>query len=279
MKTMLLFLLVIIVSAVFTTCGGRPDEPEKEVHEVPFAAIAPVIDGIGNDAAWEKAKWRPINQVWLGGGNASETNLSPPPAGTFSGWYKIVWTEDSLYFLVEIMDTHLSLNRIADPYDEIFNDDCLELFINEEAKGGNHEANNIAFAYHLSYDGESVMDYVAGRGNTGPFQNNYINRSHHVKYKIGNLDLPNKKSISGNNVYIWETEMKVFNKNYPINGNSDYTPETLYEGKEIGYAVAYCNAGPSKKREYFMGSVFIPGIKKNVAYQDASVFGKMKLVK
>ena len=256
--------------------GSNPGQYDYTAH---FAAAAPVIDGVGDDAAWGKAEWKPINQVWLGGGNASQSNLTPPPAGTYSGRFKIVWTEDRLYYLVEIKDTYLSLTRLADPYDQIYNDDCLELFINEDGLGGMHENNNNAFAYHMSYDGVNAMDYVAGQNNNSPFKNSYIARNHHMKYKIGNLDLSNKKSIDGSNVYTWEIEMKVFNKNYPIGGNPSYKPEKLFENKKMGFAVAYCNAGKTNSREYFMGSMAISGSNKNVAYQNAGVFAKLRLAK
>jgi len=233
-----------------------------------------VIDGVGDDPAWEKAEWKAINYVWLGGGTASETNLTPPSAADYSGRFKIVWTESSLYYLVEIKDTYLSLTRIEDPYNQIYNDDCLELFINEDGKGGMHENNNTAFAYHMSYDGINAMDYVAGKNNNPPFINSYIARNHHVKYVIGNRD-----NANGSHLYTWEVEMKVFDKNYPINGDVNYKPVKLSEDKIMGFAVAYCNAGTSNNREYFIGSMNIEGSEKNVAYQNASVFAKLRLVK
>jgi len=259
--------------------GGNPIDSAQFDYEAPFVQTAPVIDGNGDDSAWTQAEWKPIDQVWLGGGNASPSNLTPPPAADYSGRFKIVWTEDRLYYLVEIKDTYLSLTRLANPYNQIYNDDCLELFINEEGKGGMHENNNIAFAYHMSYDGVSAMDYVTGQNNNSPFTNGYIARNHHVNYKIGNLDLANKKSVDGTHLYTWEIEMKIFNKNYPIAGNADYTPEKLSQNKTMGFAVAYCNAGKSNSREYFMGNVFISGANKNVAYQNADVFAKLRLVK
>jgi len=137
-----------------------------------------------------------------------------------------------------------------------------------------HEDNNTAFAYHMSYDGISAMDYVAGKNNSPPFKNSYIARNHHVKYKIGN-----RNNANGSDLYTWEVEMKIFDKNYPINGDVNYKPVKLTEGKILGFAVAYCNAGKSNNRESFMGSMHIEGADKNVAYQNASVFAKLHLVK
>jgi len=269
------FSIIPVFCIGFAACGsGGSADFGQDDYTAYFAETAPVIDGKGNDPAWGKARWKPIDYVWLGGGNASQSNLTPPPAGTYSGRFKIVWTEDRLYYLVEIKDTNLSLTRIADPYNEIYNDDCLELFINEDGKGGMHENNNNAFAYHLSYDGVNVMDYVAGQNNNTPFKNSYIARNHHINYKIGNRDNADKSDI-----YTWEIEMKVFDKNYPIGGSQNYPPVKLKENKVMGFAVAYCNAGTSNRREYFMGSMFIEGDNKNVAYQNAGVFAKLILAK
>jgi len=169
------------------------------------------------------------------------------------------------------------------PYDHPEEDDCLELFINSNGLGGNHVNNNIAIAYHMKLDEENAMDYVSGQSNSLPFQSGYIKRNHHLNYKIGNLDLPNKKSIDGSNIYTWEVEMKIYPETLPTNDNPDTNPPAepikLEEGKIMGFAVAYCNAGKSGKREYFMGSVFIDGADKNLAYKDASVFAKLHLVK
>ncbi|MCL2185371.1 MAG: CBM9 family sugar-binding protein [Treponema sp.] len=272
--------IIPVICIGLAACEPVPNTSEYD-YEAPFADMAPVIDGKGDDEAWEKAEWRPINQVWLGGGNASSSNLTPPSAADYSGRFKIVWTEDRLYYLVEIKDTFLVHGRA--PYKNPEEDDCLELFINSNGLGGNHLNNNIAIAYHMKLDEENAMDYVSGQSNSLPFQNGYIKRNHHLNYKIGNLDLPNKKSIDGTNIFTWEVEMKIYPATLPINDNPETTPPAepmkLTEGKTMGFAVAYCNAGKSNKREYFMGSMFIPGSDKNVAYQDASVFAKLHLKK
>ncbi|MCL2801136.1 MAG: CBM9 family sugar-binding protein [Treponema sp.] len=285
----ILILIFIISLAGFMACETNNSNTNGEKvlgpydYEAPFAQTAPVIDGRGNDPVWERARWMPIDQVWLGGGNASSSNLTPPPEGTFSGRFKIVWTEERLYFLVEILDTYLSLTRISDPYNDMYQDDCLELFIDESGLGRNHLANNTAFAYHLSYDGVSVADYVSPLPNVSTpipgtadiARNGYILRNNHLRFAIGNRNNENRS-----NVYTWEVEMKVFDENHPVRHNPpNYPPVRLYEGKTMGFAVAYCNAGPSNQREYFMGSVFIPGANKNRAYMNANVFAKLHLVK
>jgi hypothetical protein len=148
----------------------------------------------------------------------------------------------------------------------------------------------------MKLDGENAMDYMQGagiQGNVHPFRNGYIKRNHHVNYRIGNLDLNRLnngiregKSIDGSNIYVWEVEMKIYPSTLDIRDNPETTPpaawETLTEGRMMRFAVAYCDADLTGSREYFMGSVFIPGATanaRNQAYQTADVFARMYLVK
>jgi hypothetical protein len=239
-----------------------------------FTDIPPVIDGNGSDPVWEKAQWKPIDQVWIT--PTGTTFPTPPTTENFSGRFKILWTAERLYYLVEITDNIKSVTRqTVNPYNEPYQDDCLELFINEDGLGGSHEANNNAFAYHMCFDGENVMDYVSGQ-NASPFQNGYVKRNHHMDYVIG--ETPPK--------YIWEVALKVYDKNCPVNDNPDSQPPTvpvtLTDGKMMRFAIAYNDADNTHAREYFMGSVFIEGNNanaRNKAYQNASVFAKLYLVK
>jgi hypothetical protein len=223
-------------------------------YAAPFAETAPVIDGKGNDPAWNKAGWKPIDQEWLG-------NIPSPDV--FSGRYKMVWTEDRLYYLVEIVDHYISTTRIDTPLNEIYNDDCLELFINEDALGGNHERSHNAFAYHMSFDGKSVVD-LNTKG-----QSFFV--SDHLNYVIGNEP--------GSTLYTWEVEMKIFDKTFDEDNPDKNAPVKLRDGKVMGFAVAYCDADEKNTRERFIGSVYIPGENKNVGWQDASVFAKLYLIK
>jgi hypothetical protein len=285
------FSSALIIAMGFTACdpdNSNTDNSEETngitLTEFDYAArfteTPPVIDGNGNDTVWEKAEWKPIDQVWK---TPTANQFNPPTPENFSGRFKILWTAERLYYLVEITDNIKSVSRqTINPYNEPYEDDCLELFINEDGKGGNHVNNNNAFAYHLCFDGLNAMDYVGGQQNVPPFQNGYIKRNHHVNYKIGETAAP---------VYIWEIELKVYDKTCPINDNPDNhdpaltKPVTLTEGKKMGFAVAYNdsdNGSNPNKREYFMGSVFVPGNtdnERNQAYQNASVFAKLYLVK
>lgn len=220
-------------------------------YTAPFAETVPVIDGKSDDPAWKKAEWNPIDQVWLG-------NI--PNSNVYSGRYKMVWTEDRLYYLVEIVDNYISTTRSDTPLVDYYKDDCLELFIDENHSGGDHERNYNAFAYHMSFGGVNVVD-LNTKGQAQLYND-------HLNYKIN----------QNGTTYTWEVEMKVFDDKYDETSDKN-VPVKLYAGKELGFAIAYCDADETNDRERFIGSVNIPGENKNVAWQNASVFAKLTLAK
>ncbi len=96
------------------------------------------IDGLANEVSWQLAKWQPIDNLILG---------TEPSKDDFSGRFKIMWDEEQLYLLVEITDDIL-FDQHADPRHLYWDDDCLEVFLDEDASGGNHQYNFNAFACH-----------------------------------------------------------------------------------------------------------------------------------
>ena len=216
-------------------------------YAAPFAETTPVIP------AYEKAEWKPIDQLWLG---------DMPGSDVFSGRYKIVWTEDRLYFLVEITDNYISTTRKDTPLVEVYNDDCLELFIDEDASGGNHERSYNAFSYHMSFGGENVVD-LNTKGESQLYND-------HLSYSVTHIE--------DTGTYVWQVEMKIFDDTYDEKNPGANIPVKLYDGKVLGFAIAYCDADDKNTRERFVGSVYIEGEDKNVAWQDANVFAKLYLV-
>ncbi|MEN0006928.1 MAG: sugar-binding protein, partial [Bacteroidota bacterium] len=91
-------------------------------------------------------------QRWLG---------EPYTDEDFSGRYKLTWSEDFIYILAEIQDDTL-IDIHEDGLDRYWDDDCLEIFIDEDHSGGNHQYSHNAFAYHIALDGK-VVDIV-GKG-------------------------------------------------------------------------------------------------------------------
>lgn len=89
----------------------------------------PTIDGIAEEAVWANVEWLLLDQIWIGGQLASED---------FFGRYKLLWDENNLYVLAEITDDTL-VDTHADGLSRYWDDDCLEIFVDEDASGGNHQ--------------------------------------------------------------------------------------------------------------------------------------------
>lgn len=206
----------------------------------------PIIDGVGDDSCWQNTIWLPLQERWLG---------APYSTDDFEGYYKVTWNADALYVLVKIHDDIL-LDDHKDPLDSWWDDDCIEVFIDEDNSGGEHQYNYNAFAYHISLTGD-VIDYGPGE------------IPHNFK------DHVTSKRITTGKDSIWELKILLFDNSYSDENSNQ--PVSLTVNKEIGFAIAYCDNDHSKTRENFIGSVFIPGEDKNRGYIDAGVFGTLLL--
>ncbi|WMJ71619.1 sugar-binding protein [Cytophagaceae bacterium ABcell3] len=244
-----------------TTSNNESSTEDAEKNTIPaayyengdYAALRaskdPVIDGYGNEEDWDLVPWKTMDHVWLG---------EEPSPEDLSGRYKMLWTDSRLYFLVEITDDSLS-NQREDPFDDWWEDDCLELFIDEDHSGGNHQFNHSAFAYHITLDYDVV--------DLGPDEKPHLYNDH----------LEVKRTKDGN-VYTWEVGMKVFDDTFEDDG--DNTPVKLHAGKKMGYAVSYNDNDGNFERENFLGSVYIEGEgeERNKGWIDAGVFGTLRLL-
>lgn len=208
-----------------------------------------VINGKANDKDWAKANWHPIKNNWLG-------NIPTPE--DFQGKYKILWNEDYLYFLVEIQDDSLS-DQHQNPFEKWWEDDCLELFIDENNSDGNHQYNHSAFAYHITLD----LDVV----DMGTDQNPILLNDH----------ITAKWVKTNKNTYVWEIAMRIYSDTYNEKSTTNPTVK-LTEGRKMGFAVSYNDNDGHFKRENMMGSVPIQGDDKNRGWIDAGVFGTVELV-
>ena len=222
-------------------------------YDAPHADKAPNIDGNDKDDAWAKAEWSNIDQLTLG---------SQPSAEDFSGRYKVVWTEDKLYLMAEIVDDIL-IDTHADPLDHYWDDDTLEIFLDEDKSGGNHLDNYNAFAYHIALDNQTIDFSSQGKPR-------YLNDHVHSVWKRDS-DSPNK--------VIWETAIDVYPDTFKDEDNTA-TPVKLSAGKEMGFMLAYCDSDGNQGREHFIGSYDIPAVDgdKNRGYIDASVFDSLILI-
>ena len=222
-------------------------------YEAPLTRSTPSIDGNANDPAWQFADWAPIDQIILG-----ET----PSADDFQGRYKVVWTQDKLYLLAEITDD-VVIDTHPDPLAFYWDDDTLEVFIDEDKSGGNHLASYNAFAYHIALDNQSVDFNSAGKPRT---LNDHVTSSW-------------KRSAEDNNKIIWEAAISIYPDSFTDIDNKA-APVELHTGKKLGFMLAYCDSDGFTGREHFIGSHDIEPVNgdKNRGYIDASVFGTLTLI-
>ena len=226
-------------------------------YEAPFAVKEPIIDAVANEAVWQQAVWHDIDQLILG---------QQPSAEDFSGRFKVVWTKEHLYLLVEITDDIL-FDQHADPLKSYWDDDCLEIFIDEDHSGGEHQFNFNAFAYHIALDNQAVdigPNYQDG-------QTQFLLLNQHVESRW-------QRQSEGDNQIVWEVRLEVHDASFSVSEASN-SRVSLTDGKTMGFMLAYCDNDGSKEREHFVGSEAIKAVDgdKNLGYKTADVFGELRL--
>jgi len=233
--------------------------------EATKASVVPTINGINDDPSWQHGKWYELDQL-ISGQQASKHD--------FSGRFKVAWDENKLYLLVEITDDVL-FDQHANPLFRYWDDDCLEIFIDEDASGGNHQYNFNAFAYHIALDNQTVD--IGYQNQDGSPQFLTLNNHIHSQWK--------RSKISPNNL-TWELAIDIYNDKFSyVNQNNTNVfkgkPIKLHLGKKIGFMLAYCDNDGSKERESFYGSAVIKPVNgdKNLGYITADVFEELILVK
>lgn len=248
-------LAVLLGTLMVLTAARAPAAPAAPTHEAgrseyraPKAAVAPTVDGIADELAWANAEWRAIDQRWLGPEYSAQD---------FQGRYKVVWADNRIYLLAEIVDDVL-IDTHRDPLVQYWDDDCLEIFIDEDFSGGDHQYNHNAFAYHLSLDNQAVDI------GTDKQARNY---SHHVS---------SRWQQQGNHI-VWEVALDVYSDSY-IDDADDNVPVRLAAGKLLGFMLAYCDNDGSELRENFIGSETVPSGPKDRGWIDAGLFGELLLV-
>lgn len=215
-----------------------------------------VIDGQAKEVSWQRASWQPIDKAIIG---------ELPDPLDFFGRYKVLWDETALFFLVEITDDIFS-DQTQDPLKNYWNDDCLEVFIDEDKSGGEHLNNFNAFAYHLALDG-NVVDIVGENANKSGKPALF---NHHVKHQFRYIT-PHK--------ILWELKVRLYGDDYRY-GDELYVPKPLKKDQTLGFMLSYCDNDGGLKRESFIGSLDIAPQKgsKNLGYITADVFDELKLI-
>lgn len=220
---------------------------DRNHYDAPHATTAPIIDGV-MDAVWDAAPWAPIDVFWLG--------TQHPSAQDFSGRYKAMWNAGNLFLLFDITDDVL-FDNWPNPLEHYWDDDSVEIFLDENKNGGNHQYNTSAWAYHVSTLGD-VVDFT--NSTTAKLLNDHITM----------------RKVSVGSKHLWEMSVRVYGENY--NDATTNTPVVLFAGKQMGFSVCYNDNDGSPQRESMIGSVDTQGHKNDQGYIDASVFGSMTLV-
>lgn len=229
--------------------AGDSHAEGRSRYYAPMATQAPTIDGIAGDAAWADAEWRDLSERWLG---------PEYSASDFAGRYKVTWNADRIYILFEFVDDVL-IDTHRDPLVQYWDDDCLEIFLDEDYSGGDHQYNHNAFAYHISLDNQAI-DIGTNR------QPQSYN--HHVT--------SNWKQHSDK--IVWEVAIDVYTDDY-VDGADNNEKLVLSQGKIMGLMIAYCDNDGSELRENFIGSETVPYGPKDHGWIDAGLFGELHLVK
>ncbi len=232
-----------VICFIIYSCSSK--ESSLSLYQVKKSTSKILIDGIGNEDAWQTTVWRSIDQKWLG------EDYSPED---FSGKYKILWSKDYLYILAEIIDDHL-VDTHPDGLVKYWDDDCLEVFIDEDNSKGIHQYNHNAFAYHIALDGK-VADI-------GP-----DSIPHYYQHIVNNR-------LTKGNLSTWELAISIYDDSYQDDGVNSLKP--LMKDKKMGFAIAYCDNDKSEERENFIGSTFVLGKDKNRGWIDAGVFEEIIL--
>lgn len=209
------------------------------------------IDGSDSDECWSRADWHPIDQVWI-------PYAAKMAAGDFEGKFKLAWDQDYLYVLVWVIDDMISDDH-PDPLQNWWDDDCVEVFLDENRSKGNHQFNNNAFAYHISTRYDAIDLDSKGNG---------------VNYK-NNIEVV-MDTIAAN-TYLWEIAIKVYDANFKL---SDPEASRVYlnAGKLMGFTIAYCDNDKTTSRENFIGSMYMTAATANDNYITADYFGSLLLV-
>ena len=149
---MVKYLTLFLVLGLLSCTPSKKAKEDHQIIEVQKASESLIIDGRGMENSWNKTQWLLLDQNWLGKSYEHED---------FNGRYKLLWQKDALYVFIEVVDDVL-YDSHRDPFKLWWNDDSIQLFIDEDNSGGLHQYNHNAFAYNIALDG-NVVDFALGK--------------------------------------------------------------------------------------------------------------------
>jgi len=246
-------LIILLLFQANSAFSKESHAPERTEYFAPYTDKAINVDGSADEGIWQLAKWQNLDHRWLGPEYSKED---------FQGRYKVVWSKSKLYMLAEIVDDIL-IDTHRNPFTQYWDDDTLEIFIDEDFSGGDHQYNHNAFAYHMSLDNQAIDI------GTNKLAQSY---SHHVE---------SRWQQQGNKL-VWEVSIDIYTDAYQdvSQGKVDNNKTVeLFAGKVMGFMVAYCDNDGSELRENFIGSESAVGGAPDRGWIDAGMFGKLILSK
>jgi hypothetical protein len=206
------------------------------------------IDGYSKDSIWSSLDWYDMNYKWMG-----ETVDS----ADYSGRFKLAWNSQYLFVLVEVIDEHLN-PTLGNGIENYWKGDYVEVFIDEDKSGGNHQFNHQAFAYHISTEGHAIDKNMSKET---------IFFDEHVQVKRSQIG----------NKHLWEMAIKLFDNTFDENAK-DNTPVEIVKEKRIGFSIAYGDNDGNNSRENFMGSKKQHGNNNDEGYINSDVFGSILFI-
>ncbi len=207
-----------------------------------------LIDGCSGDEVWKTNIWYSMNYNWMGKSIDSTD---------YQGRFKLAWDTENLYILVEIIDDYLH-PTLEDGMENYWKGDYVEVFIDEDMSGGNHKFNHQAFAYHVSTEGHAIDK----------------NSLKETVFLDDHIDV--ERSQDGNR-FLWEMAIKLYDKEFHENSLTNI-PVKIFNGKSIGFSVAYGDNDGNNSRENFIGSKKTHGINNDEGYVNSDVFGRILFV-
>lgn len=270
LKLVLILLFALSLFSYLTSCGkDKASSNTSNTDSIPCHAnsdIAPItspsdaifiasmtrsplrIDGCDKDSIWDHTDWYGMNYPWMGGAVDSSD---------YHGKFKLAWDRQYLYVLVEIVDEYLN-PTLGNGIENYWKGDYVEVFIDEDQSGGNHQFNHQAFAYHVSTEGHAIDKNVSK-------ETVFFDEHIHVE-----------RSQSGN-IHHWEMAIQLFNDDFD---EKDFFPKSveITKQKVIGFSIAYGDNDGNNRRENFMGSKVTHGNNNDEGYINADVFGSLLFV-
>ena len=221
---------VLCATGMLLLCLSGVAYGADKVYEATEAGTPPVLDGILDEPVWRHAETDTLAFRWDG------TVSEPPTAEDLSVTFQAVWNDSTnrLYVAVRVHDDVIA-DHFDDPLTSYWAEDGVEVFLDPDHSGGDHQYNYNAFAYHVSLFGDGI-DLGADR--------NPVNLKEHVRLGLS----ADRKT--------WEIAFALYEV-YSHDGNSENDAVMDIEaGDEIGFSIAYNdNDGTPKVRESMVGWV------------------------